>query len=115
MTNYSWFIVIFVAVWLCFQAQAVTVKAVVRRRQIRKLQNQREQNGRITIVKELVKRFIGEECYIDMISGGCVQGVIREVDDGGIMIENKSGGFEILNLDFVVNVKQKKQKDKRKI
>ena len=44
-------------------------------------------------MKELAKRFIGEECIIYTITSndGSVQGVIKEIDDGGMVIEKKSG------------------------
>lgn len=69
-------------------------------------------------MKELAKRFIGEECTIEMINSGLsgnVQGVIREIGENGMLIEKKSGELEIINLDFVTAVRQYlKKKDKRK-
>ena len=43
-------------------------------------------------MKELAKRFIGEECIIYTITSndGSVQGVIKEIDDGGMVIEKNS-------------------------
>ena len=53
-------------------------------------------------MKELAKRFIGEECIIYTIisNDGSVQGLIKEIDDGGMVIEKKTGELEIINLDF---------------
>ena len=59
-------------------------------------------------MKELARQFIGEECIIYMITSndGSVQGVIKEIDDGGIIIERGSGGREIINLDFVTRIRE---------
>ena len=58
-------------------------------------------------MKELAKRFIGEECIIYTITSndGSVQGVIKEIDDGGMVIEKKTGELEIVNLDFVTRIR----------
>ena len=54
-------------------------------------------------MKELAKRFIGEECIISTFTSydGSVQGVIKEIDDGGMVIEKDTGELEVINLDFV--------------
>ena len=68
-------------------------------------------------MKELAKRFIGEECIIYTITSndGSVQGVIKEIDDGGMVIEKNSGELEIINLDFVTCIRQyPRKKEKRK-
>ena len=59
-------------------------------------------------MKELAKRFIGEECIIYTITSndGSVQGVIKEIDDGGMVIEKNSGELEIINLDFATRIRQ---------
>ncbi len=58
-------------------------------------------------MKELAKQFIGKECIIYTITsdGGSVEGVIKEIDDGGMIIERNSGEREILNLDFVTRIR----------
>lgn len=59
-------------------------------------------------MKELAKQFIGEECIIYTIAStdGSIQGTIREIDDGGMVIERNSGEREIINLDFVTRIRQ---------
>ena len=44
-------------------------------------------------MKELAKRFIGKKCIVYTVidTTGTVTGVIKEVDDTGILIENKIG------------------------
>ena len=65
-------------------------------------------------MKELAKRFIGEECIIYTIisNDGSVQGVIKEIDDGGMVIEKKTGELEIVNLDFVTRIREYPRKKK---
>ena len=69
-------------------------------------------------MKELAKQFIGEECIIYTITSndGSVLGVIKEIDDGGMIIERNSGEREIINLDFVTRIRQypKKKNGKKK-
>ena len=69
-------------------------------------------------MKELAKRFIEEECIIYTITSndGSLQGVIKEMDDGGMVIEKKTGELEIINLDFVTRIRQypRKKNGKKK-
>ena len=69
-------------------------------------------------MKELAKRFIGEECIIYTITSNdsSLQGVIKEVGDGGMVVEKKSGETEIVNLDFVTRIRQypRKKNGKKK-
>lgn len=80
--------------------------------------NQRKQNKENVVMKELAKQFIGEECIIYTITSndGSVQGVIKEIDDGGMVIEKKTGELEIINLDFVTRIRQypRKKNGKKK-
>ena len=80
--------------------------------------NQRKQNKENVVMKELAKQFIGEECIIYTITSndGSVQGVIKEIDDGGMVVEKKTGELEIINLDFVTRIRQypRKKNGKKK-
>lgn len=111
MTNYLWIIVILI-IFLCIRKKRQTAATVWQ------IQNRRKKNGEILVVKELAKQFIGEECIIYMITSndGSVQGVIKEIDDGGMLIERKSGEREIINLDFVTRIREypKKKNGKKK-
>ncbi len=75
---------------------------------VRHILNQKKQNKENSEMKELAKRFIGEECIIYTITSndGSVQGVIKEIDDGGMVIEKKTGELEIVNLDFVTRIRE---------
>ena len=74
---------------------------------VRHILNQKKQNKENSEMKELAKRLIGEECIIYTITSndGSVQGVIKEIDDGGMVIE-KTGELEIINLDFVTRIRE---------
>lgn len=80
--------------------------------------NQRKQNQENVVMKELAKQFIGEECIIYTIASndGSIQGVIKEIDDGGMVIERNSGEREIVNLDFVTRIRRypRKKNGKKK-
>ncbi len=107
---------IFIAILLL-----VIVPWITQRRRlaaVRHILNQKKQNKENNVMKELAKRFIGEECIIYTITSndGSVQGVIKEIDDGGMVIEKKSGELEIINLDFVTRIRQypRKKNGKKK-
>ena len=114
MTNYLWIVVILI-IFLCIRKKRRTAAAVWQ------IQNRRKQNKEILVMKELAKQFIGEECIIYTITSndGSVQGVIKEIDDGGMIIERNSGEREVVNLDFVTRIREyprnKKGKKKSKI
>ena len=111
MANYWWIVVILILFWW-IRKRRRTAAAV------RQIQNRRKQNKEILAVKELAKQFIGEECIIYTITSddGSVQGVIKEIDDGGMIIDRNSGEREIINLDFVTRIRQypKKKNGKKK-
>ena len=71
-----------------------------------------------SVMKELAKQFIGEECIIYTVTSndGSVLGVIKEIGDGGMIIERKSGEREIINLDFVTRIREypRKKNGKKK-
>lgn len=69
-------------------------------------------------MEELAKQFIGEECIIYTITSndGSIQGVIKEINDGGIIIERNTGEREIVNLNFVTRIREypRKKNGKKK-
>ncbi len=56
------------------------------------------------IMKELAERFIGKDVYINLLDGRA-DGVIKEVTDNGIVLENKNG-VQVVNLDYVVKLRE---------
>ena len=74
---------------------------------VRHILNQKKQNKENSEMKELAKRFIGEECIIYTITSN---------DGSGMVIEKKTGELEIINLDFVTRIRQypRKKNGKKK-
>lgn len=57
-------------------------------------------------MKELAKKLIGRECLIDSFDGNHqYQGVIKEVSEHAVLIENR-GAAEAINLDFVIRIRE---------
>ncbi len=57
-------------------------------------------------MKELAERFMDKDCIIYSFDGSHqYQGVIKEVTDGAILVEN-GGKIEALNLDFVMRIRE---------
>ena len=55
---------------------------------------------------ELAKQFIGKECLIYAFDGNHqYQGIIREVSDGALLVEN-GGQMEAINLEFVIRIRE---------
>ena len=110
MGNYLWILVILIVLWIRKKRRTAAV--------MRQILNRRKQNRETLVMKELAKQFIGEECIIYTVTSndGSVQGVIKEIDDGGIVIERNSGEREIVNLDFVTRIRQypRKKNGKKK-
>ena len=59
-------------------------------------------------MKELAKQFLEKECIIYTITSNdsSIQGVIKEIDDGGMLIERNTGEKEIINLDFITRIRE---------
>lgn len=105
-------IIVALIIFFCILKRRRTAAAVWQ------IQNRRKQNKENAVMKELAKQFIGEECIIYTITSieGSIQGVIKEIDDGGMVIERNSGEREIVNLDFVTRIRQypRKKNGKKK-
>ena len=57
-------------------------------------------------MQELAKKFIGKECLVYAFdSNHQFSGVIKEVSDGALLLEN-SGSLEAINLDFVIRIRE---------
>ena len=100
----SLYIILFVLLVL------VIIPQIARQRRIAAVRHilNRKQNKENLHMKELAKQLVGEECIIYTIasSDASIQGVIKEIGDGGMVIERKSGEKEIINLDFVTRIRQ---------
>ena len=68
--------------------------------------------------RTLQNNLLGKNAIIYTIASndGSIQGVIKEIDDGGMVIERNSGEREIVNLDYVTRIRQypRKKNGKKK-
>ena len=64
---------------------------------------------------ELAKRFIDKECIIYTFNSNQIQGTVKDVTDGAILLDSK-GTIEAVNLDFIVRIREfpKKKNGKKK-
>ena len=61
--------------------------------------------GECTKMVELAKRFIEKECLIYTFNGNQIDGVVKEVSGGALLLE-KNGVTEAVNLDFIVRIRE---------
>mgnify|MGYP003299193168 CR=1 FL=1 len=105
--QYLIFLFLFILLYMMYR----TRRAVVARKTI---QNRRKE-GKIDMM-ELAKHFLDKECLIySFDSNHQYQGVIKEVSNSAVLIEN-GGTFEAINLDFVIRIREfpKNKKGKKK-
>jgi len=82
---------------------------------VKKMMEQKRSEGHTEMV-ELAKRFMGKECLVYAFDGSHqFSGIIREVSDGALLIEN-NGTLEAINLDFVIRIREypRNKKGKKK-
>ncbi len=72
---------------------------------VQQFMKKRNQKGRREM-KDLAKQFLEKECIFDTFNGNQYTGTVREVTDGGVLIERK-GKHEIVNLDLIVRIRAK--------
>ena len=79
------------------------------------IKNKKSGKGK-SAMRELSNRFIGKECVIQSLEGQIV-GIIKQVSESGILIENSNHNEEIINLELVVSIKEfpRNKKGKKKI
>lgn len=99
-----------IVLWLIIFIVLRNRKTVVARRIIKKRKTEGNRE-----MKELAKKFIDKECLIYTFNSNQLDGVIKEVTDGAILIE-KAGTTEAINLDFVIRIREfpKNKKGKKK-
>ena len=66
-------------------------------------------------MEELVKRFIDKECFIYTFDGNAIECTVKSVDNGAVFVTH-TGTEEIINLDFVIRVREypRKKNGKKK-
>ena len=73
--------------------EKITIKNIIKKRQSEDKK-----------MYELAQNFIEKECIIYTFNSQ-ITGVIKQVNEGGILIEN-SGNTEVLNFDFIVRIRE---------
>lgn len=96
--NTSVYIALFILLFIVIYSGKRNEKIILK--QIKKMKN-KEERAEMT---ELAKRFIGKECVISTFNSQVV-GVIKEVSDGAVLIENNENP-EIINIDYIVKIKE---------
>lgn len=96
--NTSVYIALFILLFVIIYSGKRNEKIILK--QIKKMKN-KEERAEMT---ELAKRFIGKECFISTFNSQVV-GVIKEVTDGAVLIENNENP-EIINIDYIVKIKE---------
>lgn len=56
-------------------------------------------------MKALALNFINKDCMIYTFNDRQVNGIIKEVTDNALLVEN-NGSLEAVNLDFVVRIRE---------
>ena len=81
---------------------------------LRQLIRKRNPEDKIKMT-ELAKRFIDKECLIYTFNGSQINGTVKEVGDGAILVE-KNGTVEAINIDFVMRIREypRKKNGKKK-
>ena len=55
-------------------------------------------------MKNLATKYLNETCVIYLFDGNTHKGVIKEVTEGGILLQ-KTAKTELLNIDFITRIK----------
>ena len=77
----------------------------------------RKHKSEMINMQSLIKDFIGEECLIYTINDGTIQGTVKDVTDSAVSVLRKDFSREIINLEFIVRVRElpKNKKGKNKM
>ena len=106
-STYIPIIVLFLILYFLLRSRrAIVAKKVIEKR---KMEDRTE-------MVELAKKFIDKECVIYAFdSGHQFVGVVKEVNDGAILLET-NGALEVINLDFVIRIREypRKKNGKKK-
>lgn len=63
-----------------------------------------EKGSGSAVMKELAERLIGKDVYVKLLEG-TADGVITEVTDSGMVLENKNG-LQIVNLNYIMKIRE---------
>ena len=100
---------IFLVLIIVFVSQRNNMRALLIRR---KFMKKRTKGGTIAMV-ELAKKFVGKDCIISTFTNSGFVGIITEVSESAIMIQNGNDVIAV-NLEFVVSIKEHPRNKKGK-
>lgn len=85
--------------------KAVIIKQIIKKKK----------TGDSIEMKELAKRFIEKECIIYSFDSHQLEGIIKEVTNGAVLVE-KGENLEAINLDFIIRIREypRNKKGKKK-
>ena len=97
---YFIFIIMFFMVYLPKKRRKryVSNRLIMRKRMINMGKNWRKE------MKELAQRFMGKDVYVKLLDGNA-DGIVKEVTDSGIVLENKDN-LQVINLDYVMKIRE---------
>ena len=82
---------------------------------VRRIVTQNENPEELQSMKALAQTLLDRDCIV-YIYNNQLEGIIREVDDTALRLERKDGTMEIVNLNYVVRIREypKKKNGKKK-
>ncbi len=101
MESYIW-IVVFLVIIIPLINQRRRRAAVIKK--VLKNKKSKKENK---FMIELAKQFVGKECIIYTIMGNDtpIKGTLKEVTDGGIIVERKDS-IEVVNMEYVTRIRE---------
>lgn len=100
----------------------IILPAARRRRTMAALMIKKRKRKKLTLEErlkmyEIIKRFIGKECIISMMTGETsqVQGTIKDVQENWVVIDTGYGD-DVVNIDYITRVREypRNKKGKKK-
>ncbi len=103
------YIMLFITIFIVLYQQPRNKKVILK--QIIESKNKKEKFEML----ELAKKFIDKECMIYTFNSQ-LTGIIKEVSDGAILLENKNVS-EAINLDYIIRIREfpKNKNGKKKL
>ena len=103
----SLYIVIFALLVLVIIPGMLRRRRLAAVRHILNKKKKQQQQKEVGAMKEQAKQFIGRECliYTVMSSDSSIRGTVKEVTDGGIIVENREG-TEAVNLEYITRIRE---------
>ena len=97
--NYVYFIpliILFLILFMNSRNEKMAVKKIITAKN-------RKENFKM---EELTKRFINKECLLYAFNSQQYTGIIKEVADGAVLLESNDGKSEVINLEFIVRIRE---------